>query len=217
MNIALFGGTFDPIHNGHLRVARAAMQKFRLDRVMFVPTANPPHKSRRLTPFLHRYAMVSLACAGESRFVPSALEASGGKPHFSVDTLSRLKKTLGKSDRLFFLTGLDAFLDIPQWKQPGRLLGMADFIVVSRPGFDWRKIIGMIPTRMFRQPAQAESKTLALSHTTIHVLTGISASVSSSGIRKAIAEGRGAAGLIPRVVEEYIVKEGIYRPMRGSK
>ncbi|MGH9397195.1 MAG: nicotinate-nucleotide adenylyltransferase [Terriglobia bacterium] len=213
MNIALFGGTFDPIHNGHLRAARAATRKFRLDRVLFVPSGNPPHKHRgQLTPFSHRFAMVSLACAAEPRFVPSLLEAPDGRPQFSVDTLRRVKRALGEDDHLFFLTGLDAFLDIPQWKQPNRLLDTADFIVVSRPGFEWHEIIHVIPRHMLKgQSRHGKGTTLPLRHTRIHLLTGVNAPVSSSALRRSIGEGRAVTGLIPRLVEEYIMKEEIYK------
>jgi nicotinate-nucleotide adenylyltransferase len=119
MNIALFGGTFDPIHRGHVIVARAAAAKFGLKQIWFIPADIPPHKQKApITSFYHRYAMVSLALAGEREFVPSLLEAAdpaidGGqhKPSYSIDTVRRVKQTLGKSDRLYFLIGMDAFQD----------------------------------------------------------------------------------------------------------
>src|SRR5919108_5010487 len=114
MNIGYFGGSFDPIHTGHLAVARAAADACRLERVLFVPTDAPPHKRRRpLTPFIHRYVMVALALAEarEPRFVPSLLEApnSSRQFHYSIDTIRALKRRLKKTDRLFFLIGIDAF------------------------------------------------------------------------------------------------------------
>lgn len=218
MNIALFGGTFDPIHIGHLRVARAAANRFSLDRILFVPSGNPPHKHRpRLTPFIHRYAMVSLACAGDCRFVPSPVEAPSGSPRFSVDTVRRIKGGLEANDRLFFLVGLDAFLDVPQWKQPARLLNLVDFIVVSRPGSNWNTIVASIPHRLMKSEhagwklQQRAEGTIELRRTRVHLLRGVNASVSSSEIRERFKTGGRAAGLIPRLVEEYILKEGIYR------
>src|SRR5271166_1498163 len=117
MNLALFGGTFDPIHRGHVVVARAAAAKFGLKQVWFVPADIPPHKQKTpITSFYHRYAMVTLAVAGEKSFLPSLVEAPNPdnanperKPSYSVDTVRRVKKTLGKSDRLYFLIGMDAF------------------------------------------------------------------------------------------------------------
>src|SRR5215467_13868982 len=107
MKIALFGGTFDPVHRGHLAVARAAAKKFKLDLIYFAPADIPPHKQkRRLTDFRHRFAMLALATAGDKRFVPSLIDAPTGKPNYSVDTVRRLKAQLGKRDQLFFLIGM---------------------------------------------------------------------------------------------------------------
>ena len=152
----LFGGTFDPIHTGHVQAARAAARKFRLDRVLFIPTGNPPHKhGDHLTPFPHRYCMTVLACAGDRRLVPSLLEAptAEGKPCYSIDTVRKVRRSLHKSDRLFFLIGVDAFLDLPHWKEYRRLLDLVDFIVVSRPGFDADEIRKVVPEEMSRPGA----------------------------------------------------------------
>lgn len=222
MKIALFGGTFDPVHNGHLRVARAAAAQFSLDRVLFVPSGNPPHKPRApLTPFVHRFAMVALACAREPRFVPSAIESPSDSPRFSVDTVRRVRRTLSAGDHLYFLLGLDAFVDIPHWKQPSRLLDLVDFIVVSRPGFKWSAIAATIPPRLLRerksklQPSQ-DATVLELRRTRIHLLRGVHAAISSRAIRRRLRSGGSATGLIPPLVEKYIVKEGIYGPMRKT-
>lgn len=223
MNIALFGGTFDPIHVGHLRAAQAAANEFSLDRILFVPSGSPPHKHRlRLTPFIHRYAMVSLACAGDSRLVPSPIESPHGSPRFSVDTVQRIMRSLDANDHLFFLVGLDAFLDVPQWKQPSRLLDLVDFIVVSRPGSKWGAVMAAIPRSLLKESwdggrlLRHGGGNLDLRRTRIHLLGGVNARVSSSDIRKRFRAGRRATGLIPRLVEEYILKEGIYRNVQES-
>src|SRR5438105_1669644 len=133
MNIALFGGTFDPIHRGHMALARAARDRFALKRILFVPASVPPHRQHQpAAPFVHRYAMVVLATTGEKEFIPSLLEAPGvvnigtGKKagqhaqagaNYSIDTIRRLKSSFGKSDRLFFLIGIDAFKDIAKWRE----------------------------------------------------------------------------------------------------
>ena len=136
MNIGLLGGTFDPIHHGHLALARAAKERFDLGRIHFVPANVPPHKqSRTVTPYFHRYAMVVLATMGEKAFVPSVLEAPGvvdgpcfrrqragskgsrAGANYSIDTVKRLKESLKKIDRLFFLIGMDAFAEIAHWHQ----------------------------------------------------------------------------------------------------
>ncbi len=157
MNIALFGGTFDPIHSGHLRAAKVAARKFRLDRILFIPAGNPPHKHRDpLTPFPHRFAMVTLACQGDPRFVPSLLEVprADGRHHYSVTTARAVKSSLAPDDHLYFLLGLDAFLDLPHWKAYRRLFDLVDFIVVSRPGFGTREILKVAPQGLVGARAQ---------------------------------------------------------------
>ncbi len=140
--IALFGGTFDPIHIGHLAVARAAERRFHLDEIHFIPTGRPPHKHRAgMASYADRYAMTSIACADHPRFVPSLAEAGAGQSgreiFYSVDTVKHYKqKHHGTGAHFYFLLGADSFLDIPTWKDYETLLGLCDFIVASRPGFN---------------------------------------------------------------------------------
>jgi nicotinate-nucleotide adenylyltransferase len=228
VNIALFGGTFDPIHSGHVQAARAAARKFGLDRVLFVPTGRPPHKrGDHLTPFTQRFAMTVLACAGDRRLIPSLVEAPTveGKPCYSIDTVRRVRRSLHKNDRLFFLIGVDAFLELPHWKDYRRLLDLVDFIVVSRPGFDADKIRQVVLevtagiAGATHHPSGASTvrrgtDTIRLRRSTLHVLRGVHMPVASHAIRKAIGSGRSVTGLVPPLVEEYIVKEGLYAPRR---
>jgi len=229
VKIGLFGGTFDPIHVGHVQAARAALRRLGLDRVLFIPTGYPPHKhGDHLTTFPQRYAMVALACAGDRRLVPSLLEAptTEGKPCFSIDTVRKVRRVLHKSDRLFFLIGVDAFLELPCWKEFRKLLDLVDFIVVSRPGFDANEIRKVVPEEMIlpggvshpaRVPASAKRGSpdvIRLRSSAVHVLGGVHMPVSSHDIRQAIAAGRSVTGLVPRLVEEYILKEGLYRSRR---
>ena len=224
MNVAIFGGTFDPIHVGHLRAARAAARRYRLDYVLFVPSGSPPHKrGDHLTDFAHRYAMVALACAGVPVFIPSLLEAPrhDGRLQYSIDTTRAVRKRLRQNDRLYFLIGLDAFLDLPYWKEPERLLDLANFIVVSRPGFRLSDILRVLPPRLFNAEKHL-TRSVQLRRTTLSVLSGVHAAVSSSEIRETIRRGRSVTGLLPPLVEEYIVKQrfyGVYRPgaHRGSE
>ena len=220
MNIALFGGTFDPIHAGHVQAARAAAREFKLDRVLFIPTGKPPHKhGDRLTSFSQRYGMVVLACAGDPRLIPSLLEAPTpeGKPCYSIDTVRRVRRSLYKSDRLFFLIGVDAFLELPNWREYRRLLGLVDFIVVSRPGFDAKEIRKVVEEMTPSGGAPDKPDTIRLRRSTLHVLRGVHMPVASHDIRKAIGAGRSVTGLVPPLVEEYILKEGLYRPRAGGK
>ena len=220
MNIALFGGTFDPIHAGHLRAAQAAAKRFRLERILFVPSGNPPHKiGNHLTAFEHRSNMVALACSGEPRFVPSLLEAPrpDARPQYSILTVRKVRRALKPKDQLYFLIGVDAFLDLPHWKSYRQLLALVNFIVVSRPGYDNQEISRIVPRDLVRHSARAGgANTIRLRRGAVHMLQGIDMHVASSDIRDAVQAGRRVTGLVPPLVEEYIRKEGLYLPARKA-
>jgi len=215
MNIALFGGTFDPIHAGHLWAAKTAARKYALHQILFVPTGNPPHKVRDgLTPYVHRYAMVALACASDPRFVPSLLEqpTPEGRPDYSIVTVQRAKKNLGPRDHLYFLIGLDAFLDLRAWKDYRRLLDAVNFIVVSRPGFEIQEIREVVPAGLVASSVrQRQSGELCLQHSRLHILRGVKSPIASRNIRQAVRRRQSITGLVPPLVEQYILKEGLYR------
>jgi nicotinate-nucleotide adenylyltransferase len=236
MNIGFFGGSFDPIHRGHLALAQAAASRHSLRQVLFVPASVPPHKQKRpLTAFIHRYAMVTLATQDERGFVPSLLEAgeataelrstgepgaavpTQGRANYSIDTIRRLKKTLKKSDRLFFLIGIDAFRDIAHWHEARALLSECDFIVASRPGFSLRDVAESLPeglrppaavTRPFhKQPAKGD---LVLPGVTLHLLEGVHQNISATAIRASAAQGKPLARWLDPRVADYIKKHGLY-------
>jgi nicotinate-nucleotide adenylyltransferase len=219
MKIALFGGTFDPVHLGHLAVARAAAEKFDLGRVYFVPADLPPHKQKRkLTDFQHRFAMLALATADDPRFVPSLLDAHTGQPNYSIHTVKRLKSALKKNDKLYFLIGIDAFKDIGTWRQPEELLAEVEFIVVSRPGHSLADVGRSLPQSlrptdlmlraMRRQQAEG---TIALMGATIHLLGQVRERVSSTQIRAAAGKSvKQLSRYVPALVAEYIRKEKLY-------
>jgi len=244
MNIGLFGGSFDPIHRGHLALAQAAASRYALRQVLFVPANVPPHKQKQpLTAFIHRYAMVALGTQDERRFVASLLEAPGVEPthvgtaalgrpgersspaaNYSFDTVRRLKQTLKKSDRLFFLVGMDAFRDIAKWHEARALLAECDFIVASRPGYSLRDVAESLPedlrppaavTRPFhKQPAKGD---LVLPGVTLHLLEGVHQSASATAIRAAAARGKPLARWLDPQVADYIRKHGLYRGDRFEK
>ncbi len=220
MKIAIFGGTFDPVHTGHVQAAKAALRKYRLHKILFVPTGCPPHKiSGGLTEFHHRFAMVTLACAGNPRLVPSALEAPNSRhePHYTIDTVRRLRRQVGPRDQLFFLIGMDAFLDLPQWRQFRRLLNLVNFIVVSRPGFDSREIQKVVPADLLATPRKRGSASLIrLRKTTLHILEGVKVPVASHEIRQAFRRKHKIAGAVPALVEQYILKAGLYSSANRS-
>ena len=137
MRIALFGGTFDPVHNAHLTIAREAAARFHVDRVLFVTAGNPPHKAPgATTSFEHRHRMVELACAGQRGFAPSRLEEGPGRS-YSIETIEKVTRTLAPGDKLFFLIGADAFAEIATWRRSADVIAAVEFIVVSRPGYDY--------------------------------------------------------------------------------
>jgi nicotinate-nucleotide adenylyltransferase len=235
MNIGLFGGTFDPIHHGHLALARAASESFHLGRIYFVAAHVPPHKQRQpLTPYCHRYAMVALATEGEKTFVPSLLEApeglaeeprsssrSGGpqpRPNYSIDTVRRLKLSLKKSDQLFFLIGMDAFQDIAKWHRAEELFQECEFIVASRPGYSLADVANALPeslrpaanvTKPFaKQPARGD---LVLRGATVRLLEGVQQPASATAIRQAAAAKRPLKRFVDPRVEEYIRKMELYK------
>ena len=201
LRIGILGGTFDPIHSGHLAVARAARRRFRLDLVYFIPCGQPPHKqSRGLSPFLHRFAMVSLACAGEPAFVPSLLEAGadlqGAQKSYSIETVRRLRR-LAPRAKLYFILGADAVLYLPKWEKVQQLVRLCDFIVATRPGTDLRKVARV-----------------AVPDATVHFLGGVQVDVSASQVRQAARRGRSVAGLVPSAVADYIAKMALYSGRR---
>jgi nicotinate-nucleotide adenylyltransferase len=234
MNIGLFGGTFDPIHRGHIALARAARERCELSRIHFVPANVPPHKqSQPLSAFAHRYAMIALATAEDKDFAPSLLEApvdedSGSsnkkkkpaeqKPNYSIDTVRRLKQSFKKSDRLFLLIGIDAFADIAKWHQAESLFRECEFVVASRPGFSLADVANALPaslrprqevTRPFHK--QAATGDLVLSGVTIHLLDEVYQPISSTAIRQAVAAGKALGRYVEPGVAEYIKKMGLYK------
>jgi nicotinate-nucleotide adenylyltransferase len=228
MNVGLLGGTFDPIHRGHLAVARAAQQRFDLGRILFVPAGAPPHKLRQpITPYAHRYAMVALATSGDKAFVPSDIESYeqlDGKPSYSIDTVRRVKKQLKKSDRLFFIIGIDAFDDIANWRAPEDLLKETDFIIVSRPGYSLADIRASLPESLRpdarvskalkNQPASGD---IVLKGATLHLLPDVHQKISATQIRAAARTGRKLDALVGPAVAEYIRKTGLYKARSVEK
>ena len=223
--IALFGGSFDPIHSGHLGAARAADRRFNFDEIHFIPASRPPHKLKQhLAPFPHRFAMVALACTEHPHFVPSLAEAgedfSGTQLRYSVDTVRYFRQAChGHGDRIFFIVGADAFLDIPIWKEYETLLGLCDFIIANRPGIRSEALRMVIPPDLMARPdtkkeAEAEppSQVVAqLLRTTVYLLENVSNDVSATDIRRRAQCGQSIHGLVSARVEEYILKQGLYR------
>jgi nicotinate-nucleotide adenylyltransferase len=214
-SVALFGGTFDPIHVGHIAVAQAAQRRFHLDAIYFIPSARPPHKAKlSLTAFVHRYAMVALACAGHVGFVPSIAEAEmdGATPriYYTIDTVRRFHRD-HPDDHLYFIVGADQFLELPTWKNYEMLLDCCDFIIASRPGFKLDALRLVIPPEKLARGAEPNAQTIKLRKSSIYLLTTVSSHVSSTEIRDRLEEHKNVHGLVPERVEEYIQRQALYR------
>ena len=235
MNIGLFGGTFDPIHRGHLALARAASERYKLGRILFVPANVPPHKqSQPLTEFPHRYAMVALATGEEKTFFPSLLESPeevvtdgsrkkndkkyAAKPNYTIDTVKRIKQSCKKADRLFLLIGIDAFAEIAKWHQAEALFRECEFVVASRPGYSLADVANALPTSLrprehvttpFKK--QAATGDLVLRGVSVHLLDGVYQPISSTAIRQAAVAGKSLGRFVEPAVEAYIKKMGLYK------
>jgi nicotinate-nucleotide adenylyltransferase len=213
--LALFGGSFDPVHVGHMAVARAAQRRFHLDEIHFIPSGRPPHKPRHeLAPYPARYAMVALACSEHHAFVPSLAEAgddaSGLHIFYSIETVRRFRREMHHPhDRLFFILGVDAFLHIPTWKNYETLLDSCDFIVASRPGFRLNALRLVIPPELLGR-GEGDKRTIILRRTRVHLLDTVRCHVSATEVRRRRSHGQSIHGLVPARVEEYILKQALY-------
>ena len=227
MNICLFGGTFDPIHKGHIAAARAAADQFDLKKILFAPSDVPPHKrTQGITPYWHRYAMVALGVeeAKDKRFIPSAIELELNeekgehRSSYTIETLQRLSNGLKKSDRLFFLIGIDAFMDVAKWHRAEEVLRFCDFIVASRPGFSLADVARALPASL--QPPSSDTKPFAKSKAQgeflhsgvrLHLMDTVKVNISATAIRKAAASKGALKTFVSPGVADYINKTGIYR------
>lgn len=221
--LGALGGSFNPIHSGHLLVARRIRDLFRLQHVYFIVAETPPHKPPGgLVPFFHRYAMVSLALAGSRTLVPSAVELEPPRSPFSVHTLEKLGRKHGPGQsRMYFIAGGDSLLDVGSWHESERLLASYDFIFVTRPGFEIPDPAAMLPRSArhgmldLRGSTPADIRTAvraaeARGERRIYFLDILAPDISASEIRQRVAAGEPVDKLIPAGVREYIEKLQIY-------
>jgi nicotinate-nucleotide adenylyltransferase len=201
MRLGLFGGTFDPIHLGHLILAEQCREACRLDRVWLVVTGTPPHKPGGRTAVGHRLEMVRIAVAGNPALVASEIEAMRPGPHYSVDTLEAVRRDHAGDD-LFFLIGADSLKDLPVWREPGRIAQLATIVVVNRPGIE-----------------EVDESALPDFGPGTHALRSVtipSVGIASSDLRRRLAEGRSIRYMVPRGVEAYIEAQTLYRAEKGA-
>lgn len=197
MRLGLFGGTFDPIHLGHLILAESCREACNLDRVWFVVAGSPPHKPGARTAVNHRLEMVRIAVAGHPAFEVSEVEASRPGPHYSFETLEAIHRER-PDDELFFLIGSDSLNDLPSWRYPDRVASLATIVVVNRAGVD-SSVTASLP--------DLGPKTKPLQAVTIPAI-----GIASHDLRRRRAEGRSIRYQVPRGVEAYIEAQGLYQP-----
>lgn len=194
--LGVMGGTFDPIHHGHLLTAEEAFWQFGLDEVLFVPTGQPWMKDHpEVSPSEDRYLMTVIATSPNPHFRVSRKEIDRAGPTYTVDTLRALREEYGQETELFFVTGADAMLEIFHWKDPEEVLALAHFIAATRPGYEIARFEAEAPTR----------------HPNVSVMTIPALAISSTDIRARVQEGRPIRYLVPEGVLTYIDKAGLYR------
>lgn len=195
MRIGIFGGTFDPIHIGHLILAEACREACSLDIVQFVVAGEPPHKGKPRTTSRHRLEMVELAIAGNNAFEASEIELSRPGPHYSYETLE-LIAAQRPGDELFFLIGADSLADLPGWRRPESICELASLVVVNRPGIRPETISDYQP------PEGAKP---------FYQVTMPDVGIASRKIRQKVADDQSVRYLVPRAVEMYLTQHGLYR------
>jgi len=205
--IGLFGGTFDPIHLGHLRAAEEVAEALGLEKVFFVLAAHPPHKEGPAVDVRDRWEMLVRSIASNPRFEASDVEIRRGGTSYSVETVRYYRKHL-KGGELFFILGADAFSELETWREYRTLLTLAHFVVVSREGFEPEKA-PLVKEEGYRR--EGEGRYVHPSGTSLHFLPITPIGISSTFIRKAIREGKSIRYLLPPEAERYIEEKGLYR------
>ena len=195
--LGIMGGTFDPIHLGHLKVAEVAQSRFSLEKVVFVPANCPPHKSiKDITPFEHRYEMVNLAIKGMDYFESSRIEMEISCPCYAGDTIKAFKKDYGEGWQIYFITGLDIFQNIMDWDKSKIHPGLCQFIAATRPGYNQKEIEKNIPVDFLPYIAILEEPRL---------------SISSTEIRSRVKAQKPIDEMVPEAVRDYIFKWDLYQ------
>jgi nicotinate-nucleotide adenylyltransferase len=216
--IGLLGGTFNPVHNGHLAIARQTREALQLDCVVLIPTGDPPHKPlEHLAPAKNRYEMVRLAIGSDPSLSISDVDVRRSGKSYSIDTVRLLQQQYGAETALYFLIGLDAFLELPTGRDPETLLTLCSFVVLSRPGLSFQalsalQLIPRIPQASLVDLDAGRSVRLdvALGQQSLICLRLPPSDVSASDIRAKIAQGVPTANLLPPAVESYILQHHIY-------
>ena len=215
--MGVFGGTFNPVHYGHLRAAEETCDRLGLERILFIPSGTPPLKTLDIAPASHRFEMTRIAAAGNRRFEVLDVECRNQGKSYTVNTLLSLLELYDQAE-LFFILGVDAFLDLPHWWQPEKLLSLTNFIVLSRPGQAFLKLSGSpfvhLKKKDLEQLDRGETGSLSIglsSGKQLELLRIPSLEISSSYIRTMVRSGRSIRYLVPAKVEKHILSHGLYR------
>jgi len=220
MRLGLLGGSFNPIHRCHLSIAQSALQLLHLDRILFIPTGDPPHKQPgTLAAAQHRYRMVQLAIQDVPEFTFTDVEIRRSGKSYSIDTVRAIQQEYGPAATLFFIIGLDAFLELPTWKEAESLLKSCHFVVISRPSATFLDLASIplfhhLPkaTLVALDAARQDQAEVAITNGQLLTFLRLPpCNVSASEIRARVHEDRPLANLLPPLVESYILREGLYR------
>jgi nicotinate-nucleotide adenylyltransferase len=217
--IAIYGGTFDPVHAGHLEVARKVLQLFAIDEFLFMPARVAPHKlDARVSPALHRYAMLALATREDPRLSISTFELDKPERGYTVDTLFHFRSSLGEAGDLFFVMGADSWLEITTWREWQRLMTLANLIVVTRPGYEIAAALAEAGTaaKVLDVRGSAEppgSRMLEPGAPKVFITDAVMHNVSATEVRQAVRADRAEDldKLVPPEVAAYIRKYRLYR------
>jgi len=210
VKIGILGGTFNPIHFGHLRAAEEVRERLNLERVMFIPCGIPPHRPMdELVPFIHRYQMVNLAIADNPFFYVSKMEGNRDGKSYTVDTLKLLLQKETDAE-FYFILGLDAFLGIDTWKSPQTLFELAHFVVLPRKTLSKEQIMPILDN-FFSDVKTEEDSFFLPSGKIIYYCPITLLNISASQIRRLVRENKSIRYLVPEVVAEYIQRFGFYR------
>lgn len=223
MRIGVMGGTFDPIHLGHLRAAEEIYWAFKLDRIIFVPAAKPPHKEEVAASAIHRYEMISLATVFTPYFTVSSIELQRPGRSYSVETVKELRRIYGEEADLYFIMGVDAFLEMASWKDAEEILSLVQVIVTARPGWRLDEVEQTLTPEQQERLGHPQFKYLKIPEITPEVarqkyepglvllVEVVSLDISSHEIRQLVEEGRSARFLVTDTVAAYMAKNHLYQ------
>lgn len=198
--IGIMGGTFDPIHYGHLVISEHVRSEYKLDKIIFVPAGMPPHKKQfTISKSIHRYFMTVLATIHNPNFTVSDVEVGSDSITYTVNTIQKLKELYGQDTEFYFITGADALLDIESWKEAERLLNICHFIAGTRPGHENEVLENKID--LLKEKYNAD----------IQLIQVPALAISSTDIRNRVKNGQSIKYLVPEAIEQYIFKNGLYK------